>query len=672
MNFKKLASALLVSLLLVSAAIPAVSALTPYGTGILMRNWLKNDPNYQFSEAYKTSVWYENFTSLELTENDRNNILRIAVSQLGYHEGDSPEDFHGGNTSGTDNYIEYARLLVPNWNNNSYDWCACFVNWCLNQARFDKASSEISCRNWVSELTAMGMYQKSQAHGGSYTPRPADFIFFNWDRKSAPANHIGFVLYATDTHVYTIEGNSSNDNVTIRSYALNDSRVIGYGTPPYHEGSEPTLNYAYEDGMPQGTYVINSYDAVLMSASSGGTQLCTIPVGSAVSLRGTEGAMAHVTYGDREGYVASDILCLLTPKITLTFDANGGSTPPDLIRIGMGEFCDLTSSLPTLEGDTLLGWSTVPYNASPDFSAGEPVSAGKDTTLYAVWEKRSAQLAQTAFGEGKAPLFPRPASTQNSAAILSDALANTSFFSGDNAKVSLVSDDSTGTVLSMSVDRGDAEAFVTLDYTALTSSLLLAPVSGNTLRYAVLKVKAEMANSSSWCIAFNDREAEIISVTTLDGDWQYAAVALPAGGLGGDLTTIEFGLLTTDDTAVFLLADMFFLSTEEQVEAVTAGRYIFPVQAQLSPEPETTTETETTVEDATDTSTQPVETSTDSDNPFESSDESIPSDSTEQGGETETSPDPASGGCASALALSSLVGLTAAAAAAIVLRKKED
>ena len=67
MNFKKIASALLVSLLLASAAIPAVSALTPYGTGILMRNWLKNDPNYQFSEAYKTSVWYDNFSSLELT-----------------------------------------------------------------------------------------------------------------------------------------------------------------------------------------------------------------------------------------------------------------------------------------------------------------------------------------------------------------------------------------------------------------------------------------------------------------------------------------------------------------------------------------------------------------------------------------------------------------------------
>ena len=111
MNFKKITAILLVTLLLTAATVPAVSALEPFGTGIMCRNWLKNDPNYQFSEEYKTSVWYENFTTLELTENERNNVLRIAVSQLGYHEGDSAKDFDGKNTSGSSNYIEYARLL---------------------------------------------------------------------------------------------------------------------------------------------------------------------------------------------------------------------------------------------------------------------------------------------------------------------------------------------------------------------------------------------------------------------------------------------------------------------------------------------------------------------------------------------------------------------------------
>ena len=96
-NLRKLTALVLATLLLAAVTIPAVSALEPFGNGLPMRNWLKNDPNYQFSEAYKTSVWYENFTTLELTENDRNNVLRIAVSQLGYHEGDSAKDFDGKN-----------------------------------------------------------------------------------------------------------------------------------------------------------------------------------------------------------------------------------------------------------------------------------------------------------------------------------------------------------------------------------------------------------------------------------------------------------------------------------------------------------------------------------------------------------------------------------------------
>ena len=178
MNFKKITAILLVAILLTAVTVPTVSALEPFGHGLPMRNWLTNDPNYQFSEEYKTSVWYQNFTTLELTENERNNVLRIAVSQLGYHEGDSAKDFDGMNKNGSSNYIEYARLLVPHYNNNAYEWCACFVNWCLNQARFDKASSEIGCWKWVGELKTMNMFQDSVAYGGTYTPKPADFIFF--------------------------------------------------------------------------------------------------------------------------------------------------------------------------------------------------------------------------------------------------------------------------------------------------------------------------------------------------------------------------------------------------------------------------------------------------------------------------------------------------------------
>ena len=676
MKFRKLASALLISLLLASAAVPAVSALTPHGTGILMRKWLINDPNYQFSEAYKTSVWYENFTALELTQNDRNNILRIAISQLGYHEGNSPEDFDGMNTEGSENYIEYGRLLVPNWNDNSYDWCACFVNWCLNQARFDKASSEISCRNWVSELTAMNMYQKSKAHGGSYTPRPADFIFFNREGKSSPATHIGFVLYTTETHVYTIEGNASDkdapvqantgkNNVTIRSYPLNDSRVIGYGTPPYREGNEPTVDYSYAGGMPVGKYVVGSYDATLLSAPTEGDPLCAIPVGSTVTLLGVEENMACVRYGDTTGYMTADILWLMMEEITLTFDANGGVNPPASETIYMGAAYILPHAIPSLEGDTFLGWSLTPYDAVPDFRAGDTVSLGSDATLYAVWEKRSLKLAAAAFGEGKAPLFTRPEATQNGAALLSDVLTNTSLFSNENAVVTTVTDDTLGTVLSMTVGQGEAEATVTLDYAALAESLLLSPARGEAVRFAVLKVKSEMTNTAAWWISFNGMEAKPASLAAPSGDWQYAVVDLTQGGFEGDLQTVEFGLKTADTSLSFLLSEIFFVSTQEQVDALISGAYIFPTQEKLSSE--TTTE-----EPTTEAPVPPSETTASTDTSADPTDTSIPSDSTEDGSTDESSTEPISGGCASTLALTSLVSATVASAAFVMIRKRKN
>ena len=350
MTCKKLLAILLAALLLAAVAAPAVSALEPHGTGIPMRNWLKNDPDYQFSDAYKTSVWYENFTSLELTSNDRNNILRIAVSQLGYHEGDSAKDFDGMNKNGSSNYIEYARLLVPHYNDNAYEWCACFVNWCLNQARYDKASSEIGCWKWVGELKTMKMWQDSAAYKGTYTPKPADMIFFNWNNTNTGSGHIGYVLYTTDTHVFTIEGNADN-NVTVRSYALNNPCVIGYGTPPYDEGDEPTIDWSYKDGMLRGTYVVNSYSAALKKSPGGKGRICTVPAGSAVTLHEVvDGKFARVTYGDKEGYMETNILWLMTPATgedTLTFDGNGGEKAPEAAKVTVNTTYTIPEAAPT-------------------------------------------------------------------------------------------------------------------------------------------------------------------------------------------------------------------------------------------------------------------------------------------------------------------------------------
>lgn len=647
MNLKKLTAIALASILLVSAAVPVASALTPHGTGILCRNWLKNDPDYQFSDAYKTSVWYENFTSLELTSNDRNNILRIAVSQLGYHEGDSAKDFDGMNKSGSSNYIEYARLLVPHYNDNAYEWCACFVNWCLNQARFDKASSEIGCWKWVGELKTMKMWQDSAAYKGTYTPKPADMIFFNWDGKNTGSGHIGYVLYTTETHVFTIEGNADN-NVTVRSYKLNDPCVIGYGTPPYNEGDEPTIDWSYKDGMLRGTYVVNSYNAALKKAPGATGRICSVPAGSAVTLHEVDGDYARITYGDKDGYLLKSLLFLMTPATgedTLTFDGNGGENTPEAAKVTVNTTYTLPEATPTLEGDTFLGWSLIPYNTVPDYKAGDSLTLTGDTTLYAVWEKHSAELAAAAFAEGKAPLLTRPESITNSSALLLGTLTDLSALTGKDTEIKTVTDDPLGKVISLTSTAQSDDPYITLDYAALMQSLRLAPVTADKAAYAVLKVKNVSLNNTAVDLSVNGSDKAVTVLLEDGNDWQYLVFDLTEAGFAGELTSlrIDWEKAANEAGNTMLLADIFFVSTEEQVDALTHGQYIFPVQPVMEPE------TEAPSDPSADENADPSDTRSD----------------------TETPTEKPVGGCKASVGMTAAT-ILAACAAFVALRKRED
>lgn len=366
-------TALVLSVLLLSAAaLVTVTALEPYGNNVRIRNWVSNDPDYTFSEAYMTSVWYKNFTELELTANPRNNVLRIALSQLGYHEGDSAEDFDGMNQNGSANYIEYARLVVPYYNDNHYEWCACFVNWCLSQAHIDYAYGEIGCWKWVEWLKENKLFQDSYAYGGDYTPQPADMIFFNWKQVNTGSGHIGYVLYVTDTTIYTVEGNSENE-VGIRSYALDDPCVIGFGTPAYEqhagENAEATIDFSCSAGMPQGRYILTKDRVALNSAAEKGNRLARLQRGSTAVLLGTDGDMAHVVADGKEGWVVSSSLQLLNPLPSVTFKADGTAL----------------AQLPYEKGAVCGTLPTAPEKAGYTASWGSYTLDGTDVTAEAVY-----------------------------------------------------------------------------------------------------------------------------------------------------------------------------------------------------------------------------------------------------------------------------------------------
>ena len=614
--------ALMASLLLASAALVAVptvlpvalsvEALEPYGNGLPMRNWLTNDPNYTFSEAYKSSVWYENFSSLELGSNHRNNILRIAVSQLGYHEGNSPADFDGMNTAGTGNYIEYARLLVPTYNNNAYDWCACFVNWCLNQARIDYASSEIGCWKWVSIFKDMNQFQNSAAYGGDYLPRPADMIFFNWDGTNTYSGHIGYVLYTTADKVYTVEGNSKNNDVSVRSYALNDPCVIGYGTPAYEEGDEPTLDYGYSRGMPTGVYVLNASDASLLG-TIGGDRLCSVPLGARVVLSevvDSDGvSYAHVTYRGTEGYIPASDLYLLTADVsldTLTFDANGGTGGPGVMTHPVDQGCTIPAEAPTLTGDTFLGWTDKPYSCRVLYRPGDVIRPTGDSVLYAVWANRSQKLAADAMAEGIVVEFDRPTTINNSAALLFGTFKSTHPFdtAGGNTTVSAYTDNDLGAVLALTSTKATTDPYVTLPYAALCRDLRLQATTADETDYLILRVK----DVSLYNILFEIKYETDGGGGTLDtmlathGEWQYLVFDMTAAkNWSGAIRSLRLDWEKTADKAgnTLLLSELFLVSGEARRDAILAGRYIYPTMPLLELSPETEPETETAPSPAT-------------------------------------------------------------------------
>ena len=109
------------------------------------------------------------------------------------------------------------------------EWCACFVSWCADQCGYIDSGMipKFSyCPAGVDWFKSKNAWQN-----GSYTPKPGDIIFFDWDYDNI-SDHVGIVVKEENGRVYTIEGNS-NDMCKQNSYETGGSVILGYGTPKY-------------------------------------------------------------------------------------------------------------------------------------------------------------------------------------------------------------------------------------------------------------------------------------------------------------------------------------------------------------------------------------------------------------------------------------------------------
>ncbi|MBQ4091664.1 MAG: CHAP domain-containing protein [Clostridia bacterium] len=226
------------------------------------------EATYQMTDEYMAGRFYKNFTAVERTGDERKDVIAIALSQLGYHEGNSDADFGGDSTDGVRDFVEY-NVLAGKFDNGQgngvsygYYWCASFVNWCLRQAGVSpeaSAGAEISCQRWIAACSDEGIFKAR----GSYIPGAGDMIFFRDKGSSVSSTHIGLVLYVSGGRVHTVEGNTSFTNdyssdgeyVAVKSYPLDSDYIVGYGCPEYNEESS-YLRVDYSGAVKtQGQYI---------------------------------------------------------------------------------------------------------------------------------------------------------------------------------------------------------------------------------------------------------------------------------------------------------------------------------------------------------------------------------------------------------------------------------
>ena len=200
-----------------------------------------NAVSYSGSSSYKSGQYYTKLTKVNLTGNQRTDIVNIAKSQVGYQEGSSSSQLSGASYGGK-NYTEYGR-----WYGLQDMWCAMFVSWCANVAGISTSiiPKHAFTPDGLSWFKSRGLaYTRKTVANGGYTPQAGDIIYFKSSRNSNTTNHIGIVTGYSGGTVYTIEGNSSSATISTnggavvsKSYSISNTYIVYICKPSYKNSS---------------------------------------------------------------------------------------------------------------------------------------------------------------------------------------------------------------------------------------------------------------------------------------------------------------------------------------------------------------------------------------------------------------------------------------------------
>lgn len=248
--------------------------------------------------SYQSGPYYGRLLSVNLTGNQRDDIVAVANSQVGYMEGSNRNDISGTSQS-HNNYTEYGHYIVGN-GGKGWAWCAMFISWCAAQAGIDEG---IIKRSTSANPSTFGVNYYAR---GSHIPQKGDLIFFKYKNSKYNWDHVELVTGADASFVYAVGGNTGNNNdrVVSKKYALNWGSIKGYGVPNYRANpqrcSPPSISAV--DILPGKGITISApgCDAIYYSVDGSGDMLY-----GGNRLDYTEGHTIRA-YAVKNGYLSSE------------------------------------------------------------------------------------------------------------------------------------------------------------------------------------------------------------------------------------------------------------------------------------------------------------------------------------------------------------------------------
>ncbi len=364
---------------------------------------------YEPGGAYMHGEFYEKLEKVVLTGDARHDVIAVALSQVGYHEGDSEQDFDGMNLEGGKNFVEYNRLYgkVDNGEGNGvsygYAWCASFVSWCQRMAGVptSTAKSEISCIRMLNWYKSNSTYH---ARGDGYTPETGDVIFFKSGRNDTLTNHVGLVVGVKDSMIYTVEGNSG-DVVCTHEFDPNDTYIVGYGVPNYVRKEGVSLEFPLEvSGQLVGKHYVTA--SSLNIRSGPGTSYPTLGAlskNTEVNVTGyyqDASGWATIDFKGGVGYVSTSYLMYAENVIySVYYELCGGKGNFYPERKHAGETVTLSDAVPTQNERIFVGWATAEGSKNVEYMPGDTYADDKSITLWAIWERAYTVIFKDENGE---------------------------------------------------------------------------------------------------------------------------------------------------------------------------------------------------------------------------------------------------------------------------------